>query len=72
MSLKTKLKIEAENSYFNIHFNDVLFYYSSAHDTEYFDFGGLDCKDEKYTNLIRRMNKYFLRKKYNYDDEIDN
>jgi hypothetical protein len=67
MKLRVCLVVEIEHDFHNICINNNLFYYSAGEQVNYFDFGGNDCRHHKYENLIRRMNKYFLIKKYKYD-----
>jgi hypothetical protein len=69
MKLKIQLVIKSESDYHNIEFAESCFYYSANLHVDYFDFGGRDVHNEKYKNIIRRMNKYFVRKKYSYKDD---
>lgn len=68
---KITIHIFDESDYYNIEF-DVWcnFYYSAQLGLEYLDMGGSGVLEDKYKNLIRRMNKYFIKKKNWYNEDV--
>lgn len=68
---KINIRVFAESDYHNIEF-DVWrnFYYSAQLGLEYLDMGGSGVLEDKYKNLIRRMNKYFIKKKNWYNEDV--
>lgn len=68
---KITIHIFAESDFYNIGFDAWgNFYYSSHLSLEYLDMGGGGVLEDKYKNLIRRMNKYFIKKKNWYNEEV--
>lgn len=68
---KINIRVFAESDYHNIEFDVWCNFYYSAHlGLEYLDMGGSGVLEDKYKNLIRRMNKYFIKKKNWYNEDV--
>jgi len=67
---KINIRVFAESDYHNIEFDGTNFYYTAELGVEYLDMGGKQVKHHRYENLIRRMNKYFIKKKNHYDEDV--